>query len=158
MSPCETIAEAEVNITHATFLLLSVCCASIACGGESRGRQVGGACEYQQVHGRATITDVRAADPNANNCKDAVEVVFTFFPDEPSAPKHYRFADHPDTGQHLQVGAGMNPPRDWVRRKGLVKGAVHRCVRSEIVKGTCTPVLFTFPDLDTQGWEKTCFE
>jgi hypothetical protein len=26
------------------------------------------------------------------------------------------------------------------------------------VKGTCTPVTFTFPDLDMKGWEKTCFK
>ena len=147
-----------MKVTCAAFLLLSVCGGSIACGGDSGIRRVGGACEYRRIHGRATITDVRVADPDANNCGDAVEVIFTFYPDEPSAPKHYRFADQPDTGRHLHVGAGMNPPRDWARRRGLVKGAVHRCVRSEIVKGTCTPVTFTFPDLDMKGWEKTCFK
>lgn len=146
-----------MKFTHAAVFLLSACCASIACGGDSRDRQIGGACEYHRIYGRVTITDVRDADPNANNCKDAVEVVFTFFPDEPSAQEHYRFAEHPDAGQYLRVGAGMNPPRSWARSKGLVKGAIHRCIRSEIVKGACTPVTFTFPDLDMAGWEKTCF-
>jgi hypothetical protein len=156
--PCETIAEADVKLAHAVFFLLSACCATIACGGASKGRKVGGACEYRHIYGRATITNVRVADRNANNCKDAVEVVFAFSPDEPSAPHRYRFADHPDTGRHFRVGAGMNPPRAWARSKGLVKGAVHRCIRSEILKGACTPVIFTFPDIDMQGWEQTCFE
>jgi hypothetical protein len=157
LSPCETITEAEVKFTHAAFFLLSACCASLSCGDDSGGRQIGGACEYQRIHGRATITDVKDADPDANNCKDAVEVEFTFSPDELSAPERYRFADHRDTGQHLHVGAGLNPARAWARSKGLVKGAVHRCIRSEIVKGACTPVTFTFPDIDMEGWEKTCF-
>jgi hypothetical protein len=146
-----------MKYTHTFLLLLSTCCASLSCGSASGNRQVGGICEYQQIHGRAVITDVREADPHANNCIDAVEVVFTFTPDEPSASGRYRFANHPDTQQYLRVGSGMNPPRAWVRSKGLVKGSVHNCIRSEIVKGTCTPVVFTFPDLDTAGWEKTCF-
>ena len=147
-----------MNLTHASILWLSICCTSMACGGELGGRHVGGVCEYQRIHGRATIADVRVADPSANNCRDAVEVVFTFLPDDPSAPLHYRFLNYPDTERHFLVGAGMNPPRKWARSKGLVKGAVHRCVRSEIVKGTCTPVTFTFPDLDMKGWEKVCYE
>ena len=85
-------------------------------------------------------------------------MVYTFTPDEPSAAKHYRFANHPDTGQYLRVGAGMNPPRGWAMTKGLVEGAVHRCIRSEVIKGACTPVVFTFPDIDLEGWEKDCFE
>jgi hypothetical protein len=147
-----------VKIAHAVFFLLSACCATIACGGVSKGRKVGGACEYRHIYGRATITAIRVADRKANNCKDAVEVIFTFSPDDPSAPQQYRFADQSDTGRHFRVGAGLNPPRDWARRKGLVKGAVLRCIRSEILKGACTPVIFTFPEIDTQGWEKPCFE
>ena len=140
------------------FFLLSACCASFAWASVFGGQRIGGACEYRRIYGRATITDVRDADTKANNCKDAVAVVFTFSPDEPSAPEHYLFADHPDSEQYLLVGAGMNPPRIWARRKGLVKGAVHRCIRSEVLKGACTPVIFTFPDIDMQGWAKTCFE
>jgi hypothetical protein len=147
----------KVKYTQAIIFLLSTCCASLSCGSASGNRLVGGACEYRQIHGRAIVTDVREADPQANNCKNAVEVVFAFAPDEPSAPGRYRFADHPDTEQYLRVGAGMNPPRAWVRREGLVTGSVHRCIRSEIEKGSCTPVVFSFPDLDTAGWKKACF-
>jgi hypothetical protein len=147
----------DMKYSPAFLFLLSACCASIACGSKIGGKWIGGACEYQRIYGRATITDVRDADPDASNCRGGVEVVFTFSPDDPSAPERYRFADHPDTGQYLRVGAGMNPPRDWALGNGLVKGAVHRCVRSEVVKGACTPVVFTFPDIDMAGWEKSCF-
>jgi hypothetical protein len=156
----EKVRRVEVGMKYAStlFLFLSACCASIACGTGVGGQRVGGSCEYRRIHGRATITAVRDADPEANNCTDAVEVIFDFAPDDISTREHYRLADHPDTGQYLRVGAGMNPPRAWARRKGLVTGAVHRCVRSEIVQGACTPVVFTFPDIDMTGWEKNCFE
>lgn len=148
-----------MKYSSALFFMLTACCASIACGNDSQAPPtIGGVCEYRQIYGRATITNVRNADPAANNCRDAVEVVFTFSPDEPSAPEHYRFPGHPDTGQYFRVGAGMNPPRAWTRSKGLVQGHVHRCIRSELLKGACTPVVFTFPDIDMEGWEKACFE
>lgn len=146
-----------MKYSPALLFFLSACCASIACGSKIGGQRVGAACEYQSIYGRAIITDVRSAGPDAYNCKDAVEVIFTFTPDEPGAPENYRFADHPDTGQYLRVGAGMNPPHAWARSNGLIKGAVHRCIRSEVVKGACTPVIFTFPDIDMTGWKKTCF-
>jgi hypothetical protein len=146
-----------VKYTQAILFLVSACCASLSCSNGLGDQRIGGACEYKEIYGWATITDVIKAVPGANNCKDAVEVVFTFSPDEPSAPGHYRFADHPDTKQYLRVGAGMNPPRVWAQRNGLVKGAVLRCIRSEIQKGACTPVIFTFPEIDMTGWEKDCF-
>ena len=139
------------------IILLSACCAPAVCGSVFGDQRIGGACEYRQISGWATITEVRRADPAADNCKDAVEVIFTFSPDDPRAPEHYRFADQPDSGQYFRVGAGLNPERSWARSKGLVKDAVHRCLRSEIVKGTCTPVIFTFPDIDMANWEKACY-
>ena len=140
------------------FFLLSACCAAIACGRGLNGPHLGGACEYRQFNGQATITDVRHAETGAGNCRNAVEVVFTFSPDEPSSPEQYRFPQQPDSGQYLRVGAGMNPSRAWTRSKGLLRGSVHRCIRSEILKGACTPVVFTFPDIDMADWAKACFK
>jgi hypothetical protein len=150
----------EIRMTYSLLgsVLVSACCASLACAGGFGTQRIGQACEYRQITGRATITDVRKADPGANNCDDAVEVIFTFMADDPSAPDRYLFADHPDVGRYVRVGAGLNPPRTWARQRGLVKGTVHRCIRSEIQKGVCTPVIFTFPDIDMKGWEKSCFE
>jgi hypothetical protein len=139
------------------ILLLCVGCTSFSSSGVSGGPRIGGSCEYRRIFGWAAITETRSADPGANNCKDAVEVIFTFSPDDPRALQSHLFADLPDSGQYLHVGAGLNPARAWARRKGLVKGAVHRCIRSEIVKGACTPVVFTFPELDMEGWERSCF-
>ena len=116
-----------------------------------------GPCEYAQIKGRAVITAVRQAPAGAYNCRQAVEILFTFVPDDPSAKDTYILPREPDSGRHFTVGAGLNPPGGWARRVGLVQGSTHRCVRQEIVKGACTPVVFSFPDLDLTGWEAECF-
>jgi hypothetical protein len=118
---------------------------------------IGGGCTYQAIHGRAIITAVKDAAPDAYNCMDGVEIVFTFFPDNPSAKDNYRFPHQSDTDRRFTLGAGLNPPRKWARGIGLVQGATHRCIRQEMIQGVCTPVVFIFPDLDLTGWEKGCF-
>jgi hypothetical protein len=127
-------------------------------GGEMTGRFVGGPCEYKAIEGRATVIEVKNAPADAYNCRDAVEVIYTFVPDDPSAEDSYRFADYPDSHLSFTLGAGMNPPRQWAKRKGLVPGSRHRCIRKEIVTGTCVPVTHVFPDIDTTGWEQECYK
>lgn len=36
-------------------------------------------------------------------------------------------------------------------------GSQHTCIRRDITKGTCTPVLYRFPDVDTQAGLDACF-
>jgi hypothetical protein len=126
-----------------------------ACGDDSRGTPLdGGNCEYVDHLGTATIVSTDPAPAGGNNCLNAVEVVFDFAPNGTSG---YIFPQWPDEGNLLTVGDGKNPPATWVAEKGLTPGSEHDAVRREIVIGTCTPVLFEFPDLDLTGWEEDCF-
>ena len=119
---------------------------------------VGGPCEYVDIPGIAKIVSVKEAPSTEYNCAKAVQVTFDFVPNDPAAVKSYRFPNWKDTGCHFTVGGGMNPPKAWVLERGLVEGSEHACVRSEITKGTCTPVNFSFPTINMDGWEKYCFE
>lgn len=121
-------------------------------------RTVGGPCEYLEIPGTAKIVSVKEAPSTESNCANAVQVSFDFVPNDPAAVSSYRFPNWKDTGQHFIVGGGMNPPKVWVQERGLVEGSEHACVRSEITKGTCTPVIFSFPKIDMTGWDKYCFE
>jgi hypothetical protein len=119
---------------------------------------VGGPCEYVDIPGIARVVSANEADPADFNCKNAVEVIFDFIPDDPAAIDDYLFPTSKDTGKRLTVGSGMNPPKTWVLEQGLTEGSEHSCIRREITKGTCTPVIFHFPDIDMNKWEETCFE
>ena len=119
---------------------------------------VGGPCEYVDIPGTARVVLVKEAAQADSNCKDAVEVIFDFVPDDPAAIDDYLFPNWEDTDQRLTVGGGMNPPKTWVLEQGLTEGSEHRCLRSEITKGTCTPVIFRFPEINMKGWEEHCFK
>ena len=114
-------------------------------------------CTYNEIQGTATIVSISKADLKAYNCKDGVEVIFSFKPDAPQAAKDYLFPKSSDQRQRLTVGAGMNPPKQWTEKKGLTVGSTHRCIRKEIIQGACAPVLFVFPEIDLSDWQEACF-
>jgi hypothetical protein len=150
-----------MQLSFSVIAAFCVCAPFLAVAGDSGmigGNILGGPCAYKTIDGHATIIEVKSASADAYNCQDAVEVIFTFKPDEPSAKASYRFAEYPDADQRFTLGAGMNPPQRWVQRVGLIPGSRHRCIRNEIVRGTCVPVKYVFPDIDTRGWEQECFK
>jgi len=112
----------------------------------------GGPCEYADTPGTSTIVAVEAPDPSLLNCSNnPVEVVFDFLPDDP-ANEHLAA-----TGERLTIGEGVNPPRAWVEGEGLMVGSQHPCVRRDMVSGTCTPLLFEFPDVNVQTGLDVCY-
>jgi len=115
--------------------------------------RLGGGCAYDETPGVATIISVSAAGPDGYNCpNDPFEVVFDFVPTDPEA------ADLAQTGRHLTVSAGANPPLAWIEDEGLTEGTQHNVVRRDITKGTCTPLLFRFIDVDYDAGVAACFD
>lgn len=146
------------RLAAAAGIVLALTSGVMADGAREKNRMMtGGKCTYREIQGMAEITSITEAPANANNCKNGVEIVFTFTPEDPEAVKSYLFPLSGDTGQRLTVGAGMNPPGPWVEKKGLSVGSALRCIRKEIVQGACTPVLFVFPETDWTDWQKDCF-
>lgn len=132
--------------------------ASVVKGQPADHTPVGGGCAYAEISGVARIVSVKPADPSLYNCRnDPVEVVFDFVPNDPTATGSYRFPAWADTGQHLTVSGGANPPRQWVLGAGLAPGTTRACVRSEITAGTCTPVIFTLSDVDYTKGAEACW-
>ena len=118
-------------------------------------RSVGGPCAYEDTPGKAVITAVGGADPDEANCaREPRAVLFDFIPDKPRT--RWRFPNWGTSGQRLTVAGGMNPPASWLRSQKVRVGAELSCVRREIVKGTCTPVVYEFPDLDMAAAAEAC--
>jgi hypothetical protein len=114
---------------------------------------VGGSCTYTSVTGTATIVSLNTASTNSNNCNNnPVEVVFDFTPANPADAN-----DATDKNRTLTVGDGKNPPFNYVLSKGLTIGSTHPCIRQIEVSGTCSPVIFTFTDVDLSDYAASCF-
>jgi hypothetical protein len=111
----------------------------------------GGPCEYAGYPGTATIVSVTPDISAGRPCSSSVNIVYDFTPDDPDARDRYLFPARPDTGRIFRVGTSVlddSPPLQWTEREGLTAGSEHPCIRLEIVKGTCNPVVFEFTGLD----------
>lgn len=116
----------------------------------------GGTCKYDTIPGTAVIRVIAPDTLDTRICDNAVFVYFDFAPADTNAPNHYRFPNWPDADRRLFVGDGKNPPSDWVKAEELGIGTKHDCVRLEEIKGTCTPVLFEFSNIDYSAWSAYC--
>ncbi len=114
---------------------------------------IGGPCTYTSTTGTATIVSLNTASITSNNCNNnPVVVVFDFTPANPADAN-----DATDKNRTLTVGDGKNPPLDYVLNKGLTVGSTHPCTRQTEVSGTCTPVTFTFTDVDLSDYATSCY-
>jgi len=112
----------------------------------------GGECTYIQTLGTAEIISITPAPAETYNCpNNPVEVVFDFTPENPIDE-----SDN-DKGQRMTVGAGMNPSLDLITAKGIAVGNVYICIRNDIETGTCTPWIFTFPNIDLSDYDEYCY-
>jgi len=114
---------------------------------------IGGSCTYMSTTGTATIVSLNGASTGSNNCNNnPVEVVFDFTPANPADANTAT-----DTNRVLTVGDGKNPPLNYVLSKGLTVGSTHPCTRQIEISGSCTPVVFTFTDVNLSDYAASCF-
>lgn len=105
---------------------------------------VGGACTYNDIKGIATITYINRANTNE------VVMKFDFVASEDVT---YKYSNFPDKNQKFFVkGQGCCPPVSWCKEQGINQGSKIKCVRKELTSGTCTPVVFAFPQFENDGW------
>jgi hypothetical protein len=107
-------------------------CTSKNAPGPGARVRVGGPCTYKDTPGTATIVSVGAGAPDAK-----VEVRYDFEAAEAGASKK---------NVRLSIGDGANPPRHCVDSQGITVGSRHKALRSDIQRGTCTPVIFQLVD------------
>ncbi len=119
---------------------------------QSDNPTTGGPCTYTSAQGTATMMSLNSASTASNNCSNnPVEVVFDFTPNNLADANAAT-----DNNRVLTVGDGMNPPLNYVLSKGLTIGSIHPCTRQILVNGTCSPVIFTFTDIDLSDYAASC--
>ncbi|WP_428558825.1 MAG: hypothetical protein ACP59X_12715 [Solidesulfovibrio sp. DCME] len=123
--------------------------ASPALAGGDGGR-VGGPCRYDTFPGKAVIETVAPWQPSSPMegipaPYPPLAVTFTFTPDSPiTGEPLYR----PGLTHQLTLVNGMPPGTRFARKYGIVAGKAFACELRIIRQGTCTPVLYEFPDID----------
>jgi len=97
-------------------------------------------CTYTHFKGSALLLRVLWIN------KHRVEVTFTFTPSDPAQTAEYRFPHMKDIARKKLIF--VEPEKHDSLHSALQTGDVIPCIRSEIIKGTCSPVVFTFPDIE----------
>jgi hypothetical protein len=145
-------------------LLFSVA-ACTAAGDEPRGRdrksgdsRVGGPCAYTSYDGIAHITRIVKTETSRNQAGlsggpgyEGFEIWFRFVPAEGIAIEGWP-AQAVDQERLLTLQNGWYPGPRFLEKYKLAEGSDYPCTLKVIQKGTCTPILFDFPTIDTADY------
>ena len=106
-------------------------------------------CSYSSIKGTIEILSIELAPEEEFNCPvEPRKVLLKFTPDNLIDIDNYSFPNVSDTSE-LRINDGKNPSLNWIEQNGIEVGNVYDGTRSEILGGSCSPVLFDFSDINT---------
>jgi hypothetical protein len=105
---------------------------------------IGGQCEYKVYEGHAKIISITKKSGADNYPYERYEVKFVFTPN-----KGIKEAYAQTEGKEflLMLTNSSYPGSRFLEKYRIEVGKVFACHLKVIIKGTCTPVLFEFPDI-----------
>ena len=137
------------NLSKILFLFGIIVFVVFGCENDDNDNIKGGECDYKVISGKAVIISISNAPSTSNNCpNDPQEIKFNFTPDNSENINNYLFPNWKDTCNFITIHAGKNPSKNWAERNNIHINDELKCYRNEIIQGTCTLVVFKFPDLD----------
>jgi len=106
---------------------------------------VGGKCVYKVYKGTAVITEVSVSDHEGNKGQRFCRVKFVFTSSEPIKEP---FAQVEDREFDLVSSDFSSLSESFLHKYRIKQGSIVNCDLHVITQGTCTPVLFEFPELN----------
>jgi hypothetical protein len=129
---------------------------SVSCAETKQGETqwvIGGPCKYRSYAGTAKVVSVERADVSQNGAKEDVrtyDVQFIFQSENVPKDIYERVQGkrHP-----FLLTNGSRPTSGFLKKYGISKGKSLPCELDVIVKGTCTPRIFKFPNVDLTDYD-----
>lgn len=136
-------------IKLSAVFILAFALIQTSCTSKVKAEPEGGSCSYNKFEGFAVIKSIKPAPAKEYNCPDKpMQITFEFTPVNLSDRQKYKFTNFKDSDVHMKINDGANPSMIWIKKNKIEVGKKYKCIRTEITKGTCTPVGFQFPELD----------
>ena len=113
---------------------------------------VGGPCEYNAYRGHARILSIHEKEVQAKTggpSNVVYEVKFSFTPDE-EIKESYGQVEGKE--YLLLMNNSSYPGPGFLKKYGIKPGKCVKCYLKVITRGTCTPVLFDFPNIDLSDY------
>ena len=114
------------------------------------GGLVGGSCHYLDYP--VTVNIVSIVDKPTSDCKKAVEIKYRF--NEKSVLPQYLNSEMIYSLNDETHGMGIS--KEYTLSKGLTIGSLHNVKISELINGTCTPMITKFTDIDFSDQKNYC--
>ena len=112
----------------------------------------GSACEYRMYRGAATIVSIRRAEKTAWKSGpeyNPYEVFFVYSTDAQIEEQHGQVKGR---RIHLKLTNSWYPGPKYLKKYAIEEGKAFDCYLKVITRGTCTPVVFDFPDIDLSDY------
>jgi hypothetical protein len=147
------------KIKVAILAIAAVAAGQIACAQEQRGL-IGGPCSYLEIPGECRIVSVAKTSESIRQ-KETIGgpgyegnvVKFTFHPLKEKGKS--AVTPESETEYTLRLTNSWYPGDRFLEKYKIAEGKVFKCEKRTIIKGTCTPVVFKFPDIDTSDYFET---
>ena len=107
-------------------------------------RFVGGECNYALYPGQAKIVSVKKITSTEIPGSTSFEIRFAFHSDRTIKESFVRT----EGKTFLLLHGNLYPDDAFVRQHDIAVDRFYPCIMKVITKGTCTPVLFEFPDME----------
>ena len=117
------------------------------------GRLIGGPCSYDKIQGSCQITSVAKTDESIHQAQvsggpgyegNVIKYKFTPLDANQEYEKNKEYL--------LTLTNSWYPGDKFLDKYSIQEGKTFKCVMGRIVKGTCTPVVFEFPDINTSDY------
>ena len=120
---------------------------------EPEPRISGGPCVYEEYKGQATILSIRKKEMpkgyGGGPSHDGYEVWFSFFPFGEIKEPHGKIEGKKFL---MLLRNSWYPGPEFLEKYRIEEGKVFDCQLKVITKGTCTPIVFDFPDIDLSDY------
>lgn len=143
----------------AVFLAMEGGALAAAMGNESEESgtpiETGGPCAYKQYPGKTTIVSIhkkRISENNGGSAYQRYEVKFIFSTDAQIEETHGQVKGRTFS---LRLTNSWYPGPKFLEKYGIEEGQVFDCYLNVLIKGTCTPVFFSFPGIDLSDYFET---
>ncbi|MCX5701808.1 MAG: hypothetical protein NTW64_02360 [Candidatus Omnitrophica bacterium] len=151
-------------------IILNLAILSLVIGGilyaEEIGVVIGGACSYERIPGTGKIISIAKTGESTRQVTvtggpgyEGYVIRFTF---SPLQEKQENIKMSPDymagiiEKEHtLQLTNSWYPGDKFLEKYKIEVGKIFNCVMSLITRGSCSPVIFGFPDINTSDYFET---
>jgi hypothetical protein len=120
--------------------------------GDIAPKKSGGPCEYNVYRGSARIVSIQKKELSRDyggSSYDSYEVKFSFSTDEVIKEAHGKIAGKEYL---LLLTNSWYPGEKFLEKYGIEKDRIYDCYLKVITSGTCTPIVFDFPDIDRSDY------